>query len=106
MFGYQDDKFVIYKFLVLKIIFTTCKFQNKSPTYQGFKAYLNINKEIEYRVAKRKGKLAHYHKWGFDLLNYDLICKLRKFYYVISMFMLLNSYFVFVVVFWSRSLIC
>ena len=36
--------------------------------YQGFKAYLNINKEIEYTVAKRKGKLAtHFQTWRFDL---------------------------------------
>ena len=42
MFGYQDDKLVIYIFVLLQNVIHICKFQNKSPTYQAFKAYLKI----------------------------------------------------------------
>ena len=68
MFGLEQDKFITYLFLLLKYYIYICKFQNKSPNFQGFKAYINIHKDIEYRIAKKKNKLtSHYHKWKFEL---------------------------------------
>ena len=70
MFGLCEDKFVTYIFLIFKYYIYVCKFQKKIPDFQGFRNYLNMNKDTEYRVAKRKGKLhvrLHFAKWRFDL---------------------------------------
>ena len=45
MFGYSEDKFVTFIFLTLKYYIYVCKFQKKSPDFQGFRTYLNVNKE-------------------------------------------------------------
>ena len=42
IFGYLEDKFLTYIFLILKYYIYICKFQNrKSPHFQGSKNYFN-----------------------------------------------------------------
>ena len=68
MFGYDSDKFLTYLFLLLKYYVYICKFQNKPPSFKGYKAYVTANKELEYNIAKRNNKLSiHFRKWRFDL---------------------------------------
>ncbi|XP_071501744.1 uncharacterized protein [Diadema antillarum] len=68
MFGLYEDSYISYIFLSVKYFIYVCKFQNKTPTFESFQAYLNNNKEIEYRISKKKGKLGiHFQKWRFDI---------------------------------------
>ncbi|XP_072168661.1 uncharacterized protein [Diadema setosum] len=68
MFGFDSDKFLTYLFLLLKYYVYICKFQNKPPSFKGYKSYVIANKELEYNIAKRNNKLSiHFRKWRFDL---------------------------------------
>ena len=68
IFGYKDDKFVTYIFLIFKYYIYLCKFRGNQPSFQGFKVYLKTCKDLEHRIAKKKGKLAlHFRKWRFDI---------------------------------------
>ena len=67
MFG-CDDKFHTYLFLLLKYYIYICKFQDKIPSFDGYKSYIAKNKDIEYSIAKKNNKLgAHFKKWKFKL---------------------------------------
>ena len=69
MFGYENDMFLTYLFLMLKYYIYLCKFQSKIPNFQGFRTYIDYNKDLEYRIAKEKNKLPlHFKKWKFVLL--------------------------------------
>ena len=66
IFGLKDDKFITYIFLIFKYYIYLCKFRGNQPTFQGFKVYLKTCKELEYRIANKKGKLVlHFRKWRF-----------------------------------------
>lgn len=68
MFGFHKDIYITHIFLSLKYYIYICKFQNKTPAFDLFKAYLKNNKETEYIISKKKGKLAaHFRKWRFEL---------------------------------------
>ena len=68
MFGFDSDKFLTYLFLLLKYYVYICKFQNKPPSFKGYKAYVTANKELEYSIAKRNNRLStHFRKWRFEL---------------------------------------
>ena len=68
MFGYDTDMFLTYLFLLLKYYVYICKFRNKQPNFEGYKAYLITNKDLEYRIAKKSNKLPlHFRKWRFSL---------------------------------------
>ena len=68
MFGYIDDKYVTYLFLLLKYFIYVCKFQNKPPNFDGYRLFIASNKKTEYCIAKKNNKLpAHFKKWRFDL---------------------------------------
>ena len=41
------DKFLTYLFLCLKYHIYSCKFQNKRPTFCGFKIFFKNNRECE-----------------------------------------------------------
>ena len=67
IFGVLNDKFLTYLFLCLKYHIYSCKFQNKSPSFSGFKIFVKNNRECEYAIAKKRGKLSlHFKKWRFD----------------------------------------
>ena len=68
MFGYEKDMFLTYLFFMLKYYIYLCKFQSKIPKFQGFRTYIDYNKDLEYRIAKKKNKLPlHFKKWKFVL---------------------------------------
>ena len=68
MFGIYKDNFLTYLFLCVKYYIYVCKFQNKKPTFVGYTSFLKNNRDTEYYIAKRKGKLSqHFKKWRFDL---------------------------------------
>ena len=68
MFGYDSDKFLTYLFLLLKYYVYICKFQNKPPSFEGYKAYTIVNKDLEYCIAKKNDKLPiHFQKWRFKI---------------------------------------
>ena len=68
MFGVTSDKFLSFLFLSLKYFIYLCKFKNVRPHYEYFKKHLKSQKETEYYVAKKRGKLhLHFKKWKFDL---------------------------------------
>ena len=68
MFGIDNDNMLTYLFLLLKYYIYVCKFQSKLPNYEGYKAYIAINKDLEYRIAKKTNKLPlHFRKWRFDM---------------------------------------
>ena len=67
MFGVQDDKYLTYIFLLLKYFIHNCKFQGKPLNFDGFKALMKCNKEVEYFIAKKRNKLTlHFQKWRID----------------------------------------
>ena len=67
MFGISKDKFLSYVFLCLKYYIYVCKFQGKHPSFDAFKSYMKSQKDTEYYIAKKKGKLPiHFKKWRFD----------------------------------------
>ena len=75
IFGFKGDSLISYIFLSLKYFIYLCKFQNKIPDFACFKPYLVSNKDIEYRIAKKKGKLsAHFRKWRFDFWYFSVLC--------------------------------
>ena len=68
MFGFDNDKFLTFLFLLLKYYIYICKFQNKVPSFEGYKTYTVSNKDLEYMIAKKNNKLAlHFKKWKFKL---------------------------------------
>ena len=68
MFGYEQDIFLTYLFLLFKYYIYLCKFQGKSPNFEAFKAYVASSKDVEYQIAKKKHKLVtHFRKWRFEL---------------------------------------
>ena len=67
MFGVNEDNFLTYIFLVVKYYIYICKFQGKTPDFNGLKACIKSNKDAEYLSAKKRGKLAlHFRKWRLD----------------------------------------
>ena len=67
MFGVNEDKFLSYLFLVVKYYIYTCKVQGTTPDFNGLKACIKSNKDVEYLSAKKRGKLAlHFRKWKQD----------------------------------------
>ena len=68
LFGVTLDKYITYICLCLKYYIYVCKFQDKKPTFTAFKTFLNVLKDTECYIAKRKGKLsAHFKKLRFEL---------------------------------------
>ena len=60
--------FLTHLFLMLIYFINLCKFQGKNPNFQGFRTYIDYNKDLEYRNAKMKNKLSlHFKKWEFVL---------------------------------------
>ena len=67
MFGISKDKFLSFIFLCLKYYIYVCKFQGKHPSFDAFKSFTKSQKDTEYYIAKKKGKLTiHFKKWRFD----------------------------------------
>ena len=67
-FGIQDDKYLTYIFLLLKCFIYNCKFQDKPLKFDGFKALLKCNNEIEYFIAKKETNLLFISKSGESIL--------------------------------------
>jgi hypothetical protein len=68
IFGIPDDKFLTYLFLCVKYYLYVCKFQNKKPNFTRLLVFIKNNRETEYFIAKKRGKLSlHFKKWRFDL---------------------------------------
>ena len=68
MFGCDSDKFLTYLFLLLKYYIYICKFQNKPPSFEGYKAFIATNEKLEYCIAKKNNKLPmHFQKWRFKI---------------------------------------
>ena len=52
----------------MKYYIYVCKFRGTKPTFIGYTTYIKSNKETEYYIAKKRGKLSnHFKKWRFDL---------------------------------------
>ena len=61
-----DNKFLTYIILCTKYFIYRCKFQDKKPHVNGLKSFIKSQREIEYCIAKKKGKLSrHFKKWSF-----------------------------------------
>ncbi len=68
IFGFSDDKYLTFLFLCVKYFLYLGKFKCKRPSFVGFKPHLNIIRESEYIIAKKKGKLSlHFKKWRFEV---------------------------------------
>ena len=66
VFGIFDNKFLTYIILCTKYFIYRCKFQDKKPHVNGLKSFIKTQREIEYCIAKKKGKLSrHFKKWSF-----------------------------------------
>ena len=67
IFGIYKDDFLTYIFLCVKYHIYVCKFQNKKPNFTSLKVFIKGNRDTEYLIAKKRGKLsAHFKKWRFD----------------------------------------
>ena len=67
LFGVVKDKFVCYLILLVKYYIYTCKFKNELPNVIAFKSFVKKQKDVEYVLAKKNGKLPiHFSKWRFD----------------------------------------
>ena len=68
VFGIFNEKFLTYIILCTKYFIYRCKFQDKKPDINGLKSFIKSQREIEYNIAKRRGKLSlHFKKWSFVL---------------------------------------
>ena len=68
IFGFCEDKFVSYLFLLLKYHIYVSKFNNNVPNFAIFKSFVKKQKETEYVLAKKRNKLhIHFKKWRFDV---------------------------------------
>ena len=68
IFGFCEDKFVSYLFLLLKYHIYVSKFNNNVPNFAVFKSFVKKQKETEYLLAKKRNKLhIHFKKWRFDV---------------------------------------
>ena len=68
MFGFDGDKFLTHLFLLLKYDIYICKFQSKPPNFEGYKAYIASNKDLEYCIARKNNKLLiNFQKWRFKI---------------------------------------
>ena len=71
VFGIFDtcNKFLTLFYVPSRAYFIyRCKFQDKKPHVNGLKSFIIIKseREIEYCIAKKKGKLSHhFKKWSF-----------------------------------------
>ena len=66
VFGIFDNKFLTYIILCTKYFIYRCKFQDKKPHVNSLKSFIKSQREIEYCIAKKKGKLSrHFKKWSF-----------------------------------------
>ena len=67
MFGVFKDNFITHLFLCVKYYIYVCKFRGTKPTFIGYITYIKSNRETEYYIAKKRGKLSnHFKKWRFD----------------------------------------
>ena len=65
--GVLGDKFLTYLFLCLKYYIYSCKFQNKRPSFSGFKIFVKNNWECEYVIAKKtRETFFSFKKWRFE----------------------------------------
>ena len=64
--GVFGEKFLTYLFLCPKYHIYSCKFQNKRPTFSGFKIFFKNNRECEYvrPIAKKRDKHSSHLKNG------------------------------------------
>ena len=66
MFGVFKDNFITHLFLCVKYYIYVCKFRGTKPTFIGYTTYIKSNRETEYYIAKKRGKLSnHFKKWRF-----------------------------------------
>lgn len=64
IFGIDKDSLVTFIILCTKYYIYRCKFQDKRPSVTALKAFIKMQRETEYHIAKKKGKLSlHYKKW-------------------------------------------
>ena len=68
-FGVPLDKYITFICLCLKYYISMwVNFRTKKPTFISFKTFLDVLKDTEYYIAKKKGKLsAHFKKWRFEM---------------------------------------
>ena len=68
IFGISSDTFLTFLFLCCKFYIHRCKFQNVNPNFSAFKSFLLVKCNLEYEIARKKGKLSqHFKKWSIDL---------------------------------------
>ena len=73
IFGLPLDKYITFICLCLKYYIYVCKFQDKKPTLISFKTFLEVLKDTEYYIAKRRVNYLHILKNG------DLNCNTHIF---------------------------
>ena len=66
IFGIFDNKFLTYIILCTKYFIYRCKFQDKKLHINGLKSFIKSQREIEYCIAKKKGKLSPHFKGALD----------------------------------------
>ena len=67
-FGSKHDKCIHFLFLCFKFYIYRCKFQQSSPDFKAFLSFVNLKKNVEYKIAEKNNTLPlHFKKWTFDL---------------------------------------
>ena len=68
MFGIEDDVLLSFLILCCKYYIYKCRFQEVSPNFTALKNFILSKRNVEYNIARKKGKLTnHFKKWSFDL---------------------------------------
>ena len=67
-FGSKHEKCINGLFLCFKFYMYICKFQQSNPDLKAFLSFVNLKKNVEYKIAEKSNTLPlHFKKWSFDL---------------------------------------
>jgi len=72
MFGIVDesehDKCITFLFLCLKFYIHRCRFQQSTPNFRAFFAFIKMKCKVEFQIAEKNNKLnQHFKKWTINL---------------------------------------
>ena len=65
--------FCLFLFLCFTFFIYKCKFQNVITNYVAFKSFLITKRNVEYSIAKKRGKLSQHFKNGLLNSNFFLL---------------------------------
>ena len=73
IFGIHGNSFLTYIFLCTKYFIYLCKFQDKNPNVCSLKFFLKTQRDTEYNIAPKQGKLSGHLKSGLHPIFFVIV---------------------------------